>query len=462
MLGAKLRMGICAALSMVISGTASQAQSLEEALSLAYWNNPTLRAERSALAAIDNGVAEALSGWRPSVSITGGQSRVHTLSHDNDEARFTSTLTQRQAGLTLTQRIADFGKTSGAVRAAEARVLSGRSTLAATEQTVLLGTTEAYLDVVRGERLQELNRANVEVLTRQLAAAEAGFERQMNTRTDVAQAEARLSNAQANLRQAEEQLEVARGLYRSFVGEAPERVDFPASAPEMPPRREDIIQVALAGKPEVTAAQYAVEAAAADVDSAEAAILPTISLQGQDLYATHPTILQSDQRTTGVGVTMTVPLYQSGADYARIRARKQTLAQQRQLLDAARRAAEQEALTAWNSLQAARARIRSFETSVRANQVAYDGVVAEYQRSGTRTMLDVLNAEQELFEARANLIGARRDEVLATFRTQSAMGRMTAEALALAVVRYDPKAHYDRVRDAWFGFGDEGAGEPPR
>jgi outer membrane protein len=430
--------------------TAAQGQSLNEALERAYWNNPTLKAERSALAAVDLGVTEALSAWRPTVVTTLGRSRSYLKGHDTDGRRGTGILPSDLATITLSQRVADFGQTSGAVRAAE------------TEQNVLLETAQAYLDVVRALAGLDLNRANVQVLTRQLAAAEAGFERQMTTQTDVAQARARRANALAELRQAEEALDSARGRYLALVGEAAVNPEFPNDLPDLP-GRDELMRQAEGANPKVQAALYATEAAQAAVDSSEAAILPTVTFEASDSYRTNTSVTIHDERVQNIGLVMRVPLYQSGAEYARIQARKQELGQRRQLLDAARRSARLAAQEAWNGLEAARARVESYDASVKANQIAQEGVVAEYMRLGTRTLLDVLNAEQELFEARINLIGARRDEAVAAYRAMAATGRMTAESLALAVVRYDAAAHYDEVRGLWFGWGDSAtsAGERP-
>lgn len=435
---------------------------MNEALELAYWNNPTLKAERSALAAVDLGVTEVLSAWRPNVVTTLGRSRSYLKGHDTDGNRGTGILPSDLVTITLSQRVADFGQTSGAVRAAEARVLAGRATLADTEQSVLLDTAQAYFDVVRAQGGLDLNRANVQVLTRQLAAAEAGFDRQMTTQTDVAQARARRANALAGVRQAEESLDNARGRYLALVGEAATDPGFPDTLPALP-RRDEVTQQAENASPKVQAALYAVEAARAAVDSNEATILPTVSFEASDSYRTNTSVNVHDERTQSLGFVIRVPLYQSGAEYARIQARKQELGQRRQLLDAARRSARLAALEAWNSLEAARARVESYEASAKANQIAQEGVAAEHLRLGTRTLLEVLNAEQELFEARINLIGARRDEAVAAYRAIAAMGRMTAEALALAVIRYDATTHYDEVREAWFGWGDRGtsAGELP-
>lgn len=438
----------------------AHAQTLDEALGLAYWNNPSLKAERSALAAIDHGVTEALSAWRPSVVSNLGRSRSYIKGHDTDDNRGTAILPSEQAAVTLSQRIADFGQTSGTVRTAEARVLASRATLADTEQTVLLETAEAYLGVVRAQSGLDLNRANVQVLTRQLDAAEAGFQRQMTTLTDVAQARARRANALADLRQIEEALDTARGRYAALVGEPAADLEFPQQLPGLPGARDEVLSQAESANPKVLGAGYATEAAQAAVDSSESALLPTISFEASDSYQTHSSISVGDERVQRAGFVIRVPLYQSGAEYARIQARKQELGQRRQLLEAARRTARQTALEAWNGLEAARARVASYDASVQANQIAQDGVRAEYMRMGTRTLLDVLNAEQELFQAKINLIGARRDEAVAAYRAMNAMGRMTAEALKLAVVRYDAVGHYDKVRGQWFGWGsDVSAGE---
>ncbi|MBC7905992.1 MAG: TolC family outer membrane protein [Rhodospirillaceae bacterium] len=431
------------------------AQSLEDALALSYWNNPTLKAERSALAAVDHGVTEALSAWRPTVAVNLGRSRSYLKVHDSFDNRATAILPSRQAGVTLSQRLADFGQTSGAVRAAEARVLAGRASLANVEQVVLLEAAEAYLGVVWAERVLDLNRANVQVLSRQLDAAEAGFARQMATMTDVAQARARHANARATLRRAEEGLDTARGRYLAVVGEAPASLNFPEGLPDLPDSRDAVLGEAETANLRVRAAGFAVEESRAAIDSAEATILPTVAFEASDSFETNSSVGISDQRVQRGGVIVRVPLYQSGAEYARIQARKQELGQRRQQLEAARRAARQQAQEAWNSLAAAQAQVDSYGSSVRANQIARDGVAAEHLRLGTRTLLDMLNAEQELFEARINLIGARRDQMNAAYRGVAAMGRMTAEALNLAVVRYDPAEHYQQVRGTWAGWGSD-------
>lgn len=444
---------VLAAAATLAAWTGAYGQALNDSLERAYWNNPTLRAERSALAALDHGVAEALSAWRPTVTTNLGRSRSYLKGHDTDGNRGTGIMPSDLVSVTLSQRVADFGQTSGAVRGAEARVLAGRATLAHTEQTILLDTAAAHLDVARTQAGLALNRANVQVLTRQLAAAEAGFQRQMTTQTDVAQARARLANAQAELRQAEKDLDTARGRYQALTGEVPEAPQFPESLPPLP-EREAVLTQAEGANPQVQAATYAIEAARAAVDASEAATLPTVSLEASDTYQTNTSLTVHDARTQSLGAVVRIPLYQSGAEYARIQARKQELGQRRLLLDAARRTAHQTALEASNALEAARARVESYDASVKANEIAQQGVSAEYMRLGSRTLLDVLNAEQELFQARINLIGARRDEALAVYRVMAAMGRMTAESLSLAVIRYDSQRHYDEVRDRWFGWGD--------
>lgn len=438
------------------------AQSLDEALAQSYWNNPTLKAERSALAATDHGVAEVLSAWRPTVTANLNRRRSYIKAHDSDDTRATAILPGESASVTLSQRIADFGRTTGALRGAEARVLAGRAALADTEQVVLLNTAEAYLSVVYAQNALELNRANVQVLGRQLEATEAGFARQMKTMTDLAQARARHADALAELRRAEKDLDSARGRYLELVGEEPGTLEFPAAAPVVPAERDGFVKQAEDAYPRVLNALYALEGARAAVDASEAEILPTVALEASDSYQTNSSVSVSDERVQTIGVVIRAPLYQSGAEYARIQARKQEVGQRRLLLEAARRAARQNALETWNGLAAARARLESFDASVKANQIARDGVSAEYMRLGNRTLLDVLNAEQELFNARIHLIGARRDEAVAAYRGMAAMGRMTAEALKLAVVRYDPVRHYDEVRGKWFGWGDDvSAGEAP-
>ncbi len=473
--------------------------SLQDALIAAYNSNPTLLAERARLRATDETVAQANSGWRPTVTAsasytwadtTGNRTVSQSPTADttlnevttgvdfNNDGDFTDsflitpgspggtfetptdeTAKTTDLSITATQTVFRGLRTLREVRQAKANVRAGRAQLRATEQDVLLSAVTAYMDVLRDEAVLRLSQNNVQVLTRQLEASRDRFRVGEITRTDVAQAEARLSGAQSNLIASEAQLIASRSAFERVIGTVPGNLQAPPPLPSLPQAESEARENALSRNPQLKAARRAEEASRQGVGVASGALLPTVNVQGR--YSESDTTSEGgadiftgdrDSQTTSFVATVNVPLYQAGAVYSQVRQAKQLNSEDRlQIAEAERQVIESVAI-AWEGLRSASATIESSREQVRANEIAFEGVQQEAQ-VGSRTTLDVLDAEQELLDSRVTLVRAERDEYVAAFQLLSATGDLTAEDLSLPTQYYDPEEHYDDVKGRWIGLG---------
>ncbi|MBT5039496.1 MAG: TolC family outer membrane protein [Rhodospirillaceae bacterium] len=438
---------------MALSSGAVLAESLEQALISAYQNNPTLLAERAALRATDEGVASALSGWRPTVQIDGdaGFAETETTTVSGGlTSKTESSLQPRSFSFSITEPLYRGGRTIAETSSAKNLVDAGRATLALAEQSILLDGVTAYMDVLRTQSVVELNRHNERVVARQHQAAQDRFEVGEVTRTDVAQAEARVAQAKADRISAEGDLISARATYRQVIGDLPGKLAWPAALADVPASEREALQTANVANPSIIGADYAELSARDDIDVALSDLLPQVSLSaGYDRqYDVSSATEQAD--SLSLSAIVTVPLYQSGAEHASVRRSKQIASQRRLEFEEARRAVLEEVTRAWEALITAQAKIAAFESQVRAAELALEGVEQEVL-VGLRTTLDVLDAEQELFTARVNLVGAERDAVVSSYWVKSTVGELTAAALGLPVESYDADAHYRAVGGKWFG-----------
>lgn len=425
------------------SGTAG-AQSLEDVLAETYNTSPTLEAARAELRAVDEQVSQAYSRYRPNLAIVGRSEYSQIDRPGNNFSLFTNRI-----GLNLTQNLYEGGGTVGRIDSAVAQVGQQRAVLQSVEQEVFLDAVTAYTDVVANARVVDLAINNQERLDRQRQATVDRFEVGEVTRTDVAQAEARLAGAISDRIRAEGQLAQSIAQFERVVGFRPGElttrfpsVSAPASLVEAQARAEK--------NPALTASEFGVDAALADVRVAQSVLLPTIDIDGEIAYSDDPSQFIDNQTEGIVGATITIPLYQGGAEYSRVRQAKQIAEQRRREVEDARRAVAELVTRAWEGLQTASAAARSLEEAVRANRIALEGVQTEAQ-VGARTVLDVLDAEQEVFVSEVDLVDARATEVVALYTLESAMGELTAAALGLDVETYDPSQHYRTVRTQAFG-----------
>jgi TolC family type I secretion outer membrane protein len=455
------------------------ADTLREALADAYRTNPNLEAGRAQLRATDELVSQALAGNRPRAFINGGLeaargevgrtqaeglggfgpitfpdgSTIGGGPDPNDGSR-TSNRTSKQIGLSLQQNLYAGGGTTARIRQAENQVSAARADLIATEQQILLDAVDAYATVWQDRRVLDLALNNEQRLGRQLQATRDRFEVGEVARTDVAQAEARLSRARADIESAKANLAASRARYRRVIGEEPGVLENPEPIEQLPPTFEQALAIA-ANNPSIINATFALSAARDAVRAEIADLLPSVDLTSDLSYANQPNSQTPWQREASVGVEVTVPLYQGGAEYADVRRSRAQLSQNRSNLEAAQRSVREGVASSWDRLFAARAAIRSFRDEVRANRIALEGVQQE-ALVGSRTVLDVLDAEQELFTSEVNLVRAQRELVVASYQLKSAIGELTVDDLRLGVETFDPTAYYQRNRTRLFGL--EGGG----
>ena len=428
----------------------ADAETLNEVLASTYSSNPTLLARRARLRSSDEGVPQALANWRPTVSMTGSLGRGQYS--NNSLSTFSNVRNPKTGALTLSQPLFRGGRTVAATSQAENTVLAERAGLAATEESILLSAASAFLNVVRDDEVLKLSINNEQVLRRQLEATVERFKVGEITRTDVSQAEARLSKATADRVAAEGALQSSRANYLNNVGRPAESPVQPTVPTDLPASFDEVSTLALAQNPTVISADYTVAAAKDTIDLVFGELLPTISLSADATRTLQGTTYKSETLAKEVLLNLSVPLYEGGGTYARVRAAKHTAGQRRIEADQARRDAIETGSKAWENLQAARAQVKAFDAQIKASDLALAGV-REESKVGSRTVLDVLNAEQELFDARVNLAKAQHDVLLAAFQLKSAVGLMTAKGLNLPVEVYDPTKHYDDVRGKWIGNG---------
>jgi TolC family type I secretion outer membrane protein len=439
------------ALGLVSAPLPLAAQSLDEALTAAYQSNPTLMAARAELRAVNEGVPQALSNWRPELFADGS---LGIQRRDTDSSSAESTV-PREAELSVEQPLYRGGRTVAEVAAAEAEVRAQRARLVSTEQAVLLDAATTYMDVWRDQAVLELNESNEEVLTRQLEATRDRFEVGELTRTDVAQSESRLARATATRIASEGDLAASRAAFEEVVGLAPAVLTQPPALDGLPEGRDQAVEAALTANPEVESARFAELATQRGIEVARGQLLPVAALTGDAIHSEETTTSDSEIQRLRGQVELSIPLYQRGLVSSQVRESKQRTQQRSRQIDEAIRRAERLAVASWERLQSTEAQRDAFQAEVRSNEIALEGVRQE-NAVGARTVLDVLDAEQELLDAQVNLVRAHRDEIVAGFTVISAMGRLTARNLALGVDVYDPEVDYQAVRDRWFGLDAPG------
>jgi len=403
-------------------------------------------------------VPQALSGYRPKVSVTaqGGYNYTNAVQQLPvggvvTNIPFAETFLSRSVAATGTYTLFNGFQTANRTRQAESQVDGARETLRVTEQQVLLDAATAYMNLLRDQAILDLNRRNVEVLTEQLKQTRDRFNVGEVTRTDVAQAESRLAAGRSSLLGAQSNYVTSQANYRRVIGVDPGRL-----APGTPVDRlsPSVLAKAISEgqtrSPSVLAAMYGVDVAVLAVKISEGALYPNLTLTASASQGSYPAFEVAKQTAASVLGALTVPIYQGGAEYSAIRQSKETLGQQRLNLDINRDQARATVVQSWGQLDAAKAQIEATTAQVNAAEIALNGV-REEARVGQRTTLDVLNAQQELVNARVALVTAQHDRVVASYTLLAAVGGLSMPRLGLDVLIYDPQVHYQQVRDAWIG-----------
>jgi TolC family type I secretion outer membrane protein len=435
--------------AVLIAVPTTSAETLNEALASAYSGNPTLRAQRANQRSTDELVPQALSGWRPTVTAQAFSGVERVNNNGVQGLFFNKTLVPGQLEITLSQPVFSGFGPHYSLKSGEANVEAGRQNLLAVEQDILFQATQAFMNVIRDRQILTLRQRNVVVLQEQLKAAQERFNVGEVTRTDVAQAQARLALSHSQVAAAQATLAASVASFVEIVGHSPGSLKYPKLA-KLPPNLDGAVATAERINPQVLAAAFVAEAAQNDVGVARAGLLPSVSLQASAL-AQSPDLQQSanEETYTILGV-VTIPLYEAGRVYSAVRQAKQIASQRRIEIIEVQRAVRDTVVTAWNALDSARQVIVAAKSQVSADELALEGVKQEYL-VGSRTTLDVLDAEAELLLARETLVVAERDQVVAAYQLIASTGRLTADDLGLAVKIYDPVENYRKVRNKWFG-----------
>lgn len=424
------------------------AETLRQALKTAYHNNPSLRAERARQRATDEGVSQALSGWRPNIIIQSDVGRTRTTTSPSTGGKNNDPY---GATISLSQPLFRGYRTVNSTKQAEADVQAGRQNLLAVEQNTLLDAVTAYMDVLRDQSVVRLQNKNVEVLTQQLKAETARFRVGEVTRTDVAQSRASRAGSISTLAQARANLASSRAVYGRVIGGRANGLRYPRSIRRKLPRTlSKALRLGKSRNPQLLAAGFNEVAARHAVQVIKGELYPDLSLEATYSYRKNPSSNLNRTETASIIGRLNIPLYQSGSIYSRVRQAKQSASQQRILVLDAERAITALVISSWEQLQALRAQIVSDRAQVKANELALRGVRQE-ARVGSRTTLDVLDAEQELLNSKVTQVRSRRNEVVASYQLLLSVGKLTAYDLKLGARNYDPSANYNRVRNQLFG-----------
>ncbi|MEI6557828.1 MAG: TolC family outer membrane protein [Rhodospirillaceae bacterium] len=452
--------GALTAAGLVSAGMA-WGQTLDEALARAYLSNPVLSGARATLRAVDEGVPQARAQSRPSAALTGsaGQTDTHAGATGYSEAGSAVSnypnkwypTNPRTVGVAVTQPLYKGGGIDAGIEQAEAAVLAQRAALLDTEQTVLLQAAAAYLDVIQAQALLELQVNFETVQKRDLDAFRGRFGAGEVTRTDVALHEAQVASASAARTAAEGSLAAAKAAFAKLVGAPPGKLTLPRLSYPLPASLDEAVAQARGRSPKVVNAVHSESAAKAAVDVADSGLLPSVSLTASALHNLDTT-KRNDFRTVGSLIaTLSIPL-DGGALAAKARAARQTANAARIAVEQTSRTAEESAITSWQSLATARASIASYQAAVKANELAAEGM-RQQVAVGSSTVIDMLNTQQTLLNARVNLVRARHDESVSIFALLASVGELTAQTLKLPVQYYDYEAHYRNVRGRWYGYG---------
>ena len=436
---------------VLLGANMAHGETIEAALARAYANSPDLNAQRASLRSTDEQVPRSKSGYLPRVNASSSLGAAESGYGISGLPSSDYKLTPRSIGVQVSQNLFNGGRTASAISAAESGVLAGREGLRVTEQTVLLNGATQFENVLRDEAVVKLREANIDVLKEQLRQTNDRFKVGEVTRTDVAQVEAQLASAEADMSNAQSNLDSSRAAYQQVIGTAPTALEeaFPI-AKKLPTSIKEALQAGEKEHPSVGAARFAVDVADAQVKLAEGELKPSVDLvgslsRGWDSKAPDDTL--SDLRLVG---QVSVPIYEAGEVSARVRAAKETFGQRKLEADSAREQVRAGITAAWSQFETSQARVKSAEAQIQAATVALNGV-REEAKVGQRTTLDVLVSDQALLSAQVNLVTAKRDRVVSSYQVLAAIGRLSAKNLGLSVKAYDPVRHYEASKQRIYG-----------
>jgi outer membrane protein len=421
----------------------AHAETLREALTSAYLNNPTILSALLNVKATAENIAIAKSAKLPQI---GAQASIT----DSYTAGFPPQMPVGSVGASISQNIFDNFKNDADVEAARALTEASRYSLSNSEQNILLNVVQAYMGVVQGTQLVQLNQDNVKFYQAQVQSANDRLKIGEGTKIDVSQAQARLAQGTAAYETAVADLETSQASYERYVGHKPHNLSANFNLGKLLPKSVDsAVTEAVASNPAVLAAKAAIRAAQANSDSANAAFGPTLDMVGSigaNVFGGGAN--SAPAPTTSLKFTLTVPIYGGGRYGANIR--KANISQMKSEVDAlaARDQIKEATITAWSTLKNAIAQIQSANSAVAAGQLSLEGIVQE-RDVGQATTLDVLNAQSELTTIKVGLIQAMSSKVIASFALVAATGHLTAADLGLNVPLKTGEDYISKVEDVW-------------
>jgi outer membrane protein len=444
---------LAASVWVALATSGTRGETIGGALAKAYLGNPDINQQRAAVRASDENIPKANSGYLPTVTAEADDSfqQMNSLTPGMPYSAVPSH--PRGYGLTITQNIWNGNRTINSIRQAESGVLGAREQLRFTEQNVLLDAVTHYMDVLRDIAILDLDRNNNDVLREQLRETRNRFKFGDVTQTDVAQAEASLAGAHATALTAQSTLQASIARYRQTIGEDPKTLApvQPVSKP-LPKTLAQAVSISLVEHPAIVAMLHGVDAAELNVKITEGQLYPTVGLTGQlsKRYDLTDYPVGSQTLTGSLVGQVTIPIYEGGAVYAATRQAKEQLGQQELQADLQRDRVRADVVAAWGANQNSAGILRAAKSQVAAAEVALAGVRNEAE-VGQRTTLDVLNAQQALLNARVQLVTAEHDQVVNSYTLLSSVGRLSVSTLGLGVAEYDPRTHFDQVKNKWIG-----------
>jgi outer membrane protein len=441
------------ALSVALLSSGARAETIGGALAKAYLNNPDINQQRAAVRAQDENIPKANAGYLPTVTAQGTAGHLHE-EEDNipGTGSYKSDTTPRTVGVSATETLWNGDRTGNSVRQAESGVLGAREQLRNTEQNVLLSAVTYYMDVLRDTAILDLDRNNVEVLQEQLRQTQDRFNVGEVTRTDVAQAEASLAGARATALGAQTQLQISLANYRKEIGDDPKSLSPVAPlARQLPKALPQAIAISQVEHPAIVAMLHGVDASQLAVKIAEGALYPTVGVTGQmEKEYDYNGVRGQQLYTASVVGQVSWTIWDGGLSYASTRQAKEQLGQQELQTDLQRDTVRAAVVAAWGMNENSTGVLRAARAQVQAAEVALAGV-REEAKVGQRTTLDVLNQQQTLLNARVQLVTAQHDSVVNSYSLLSAVGRLSIATLGLAVPEYDPRVHFDQVKNKLWG-----------
>ena len=424
-----------------------KAETLSSALSNAYLSNPIINSKRAELRSLDENVSAATSQFFPSIEAIGSYSE-NTLEYGELDKIKTNPLT---GSFLINQKIFTGGKLINDRLSAINLVAAGRQKLNDSEQSILYQAAQAYFNYLKTEQIVKLQQNNFEVLSERLEATKIQFEVGELTLTDVAQAEARLSQAQSNLADARSLLKAREADYRSIIGLNPDNLEEWNEQLDIPLNEAEAISIALKNNPQLKYYENIERSSDYNVSSQKSMLSPQLSLRGEYIYAEDQSFLMSEDidqyQITG---QIKIPIFYGGLNWSNIRKAQEINSRDKYLIIDGKRKIRSYVKKSFAEYNASKLRISATEKQTQATEIALEGVKQEFQL-GTRTTLDILDAEQEYLDARVSFVTAKNDSNTSLFQLFYYLGMLTPENLNMNIKKYDPNKNYKRVKTIKIG-----------